>query len=95
MDEIAKIIAKKNLKMADIDYHTMRTLENGGKIRALVIKGEKIVHIEYICPACKHAGYKTQEWKKVSKAARYRFTTKCDKCGFLIKVEKLKGGKKK
>lgn len=95
MDKIAKIIAEKNLKASDAEYHTLRTLENGGKIRALVIKGENIAHIEYVCPSCKHAGYKTQEWKKVSKAAKYRFKTKCDKCGFLIKVEKLKGAKRK
>ncbi len=95
LDKIEKLITGKNLKPADCDYHTLRILENGGKIRALIIKGEKQAHIEYICPQCKHEGYKMQEWHQVSKSALYRFETKCDKCGFTIKVEKLKGGKKK
>ncbi len=94
-DKITKIIADKKLKAADAGYHTLRPLENGGRIRALLIKGETKMHVEYICPQCKHEGYKTQEWKVVSKAAAYRFSTKCDKCGFDIKVPKLKGGKKK
>ncbi|MEM5814425.1 MAG: hypothetical protein QXD77_01260 [Candidatus Aenigmatarchaeota archaeon] len=94
MDEIAKIISEKKLKAADAEYHTMRVLENGGKIRCLVAKGDNVAHIEYVCPNCKHSAYKKQEWKQVSKQARYRFSTKCDKCGFEIKVEKLKGGKK-
>lgn len=94
MDEISKIIAAKKLKANDAEYHTIRILENGGELRALVVKGDTVAHVEYTCPNCKHAGYKTQEWKNVSKQARYRFSTKCDKCGFEIKVEKLKGGKK-
>jgi rRNA maturation protein Nop10 len=94
MDDINKIIAAKKLKAADAEYHTIRVLENGGKIRALVIKGNNTLHIEYTCPNCGHSAYKTQPWVLVSKQARYKFSTKCDKCGFEIKVEKLKGGKK-
>ncbi|MBU5575230.1 MAG: hypothetical protein QXF15_01515 [Candidatus Aenigmatarchaeota archaeon] len=88
--KIESIIKEKNLKLSDCDYHTMRSLENGGKIRALVLKGEKIAHVEYICPNCKNYEYKTIEWKQVSKGAKYRFTVDCGKCGFKIKVEKLK-----
>jgi peptide subunit release factor 1 (eRF1) len=94
MDEINKIIAEKKLKAADAEYHTIRVLENGGKIRALVVKGDNTLHIEYVCPNCQHSAYKKQPWIQVSKQARYRFSTKCDKCGFEMKVEKLKGGKK-
>ena len=94
MEKITKIIEGKKLTTKDCEYHTLRALENGGKIRALVIKGDKTLHIEYVCPECKHSGYETQEYKKVSKAARIRFSVKCGKCGFKIKVEKLKGGKK-
>jgi len=94
-DKISKIISDRKMRMADCGYHTLRELEGGGKVRALVIKGEKNAHIEYVCPQCKHEGYKVQEWKNVSKAAMYRFETKCDKCGLVIKVPKLKGGKKK
>lgn len=95
MDEISRLIAEKGLKPADCAYHTIRMLENGGKVRALVIKGDSALHIEYTCPKCKHSGYKKEEWKHVSKAAKVRFSVKCDKCGLAIKVEKLKGGAKK
>jgi len=94
MDGISKIIAEKKLRAKDAEYHTIRILENGGKVRALVVKGDNTLHIEYTCPNCKHSAYKKQPYAAVSKAARCRFSTKCDKCGFEIKVEKLKGGKK-
>ena len=94
-DKIDKIIAEKKLTPTTCDYHTLRILESNGKIRALVIKGENIIHIELICPKCGAYDYHTQEWKKVSKGAKYRFEVKCPKCGFDIKVEKLKGGPKR
>lgn len=88
--EIENMIKSRKLTIKDCDYHTLRNLENNGKIRALVLKGEKIVHIELICPNCGKYSYYTQEWKSVSKAAKYRFKTKCPKCGFLIKIAKLR-----
>jgi len=95
MDEISKIIEKRGIKPADCGYHTLRDLENGGRFRALLIKGEKMTHIEYKCPECGHVAYTTQEWVPVSKAVLVRFVVECAKCKFKIKVEKLKGGKKK
>lgn len=92
-DKIDKIIAEKKLTAADCDYHTLRALENNGKIRALVVKGENIIHIELICPKCGNYDYHTEEWKQVSKAAKIRFSIKCTKCGNTVKVEKLKGKK--
>lgn len=93
-DKIDSIIKEKKLTPAECGYHTLRILENNGKIRALVIKGENIIHIELICPKCGNYNYSTQEWGKVSKGAKYRFETKCPKCGNSIKVEKLKSAKK-
>lgn len=92
-DKIDKIIAEKKLTAADCDYHTLRPLENNGKIRALVVKGENIIHIELICPKCGNYDCQSQEWKPVSKAAKIRFTIKCSKCGENVKIEKLKGKK--
>jgi predicted nucleic-acid-binding Zn-ribbon protein len=92
-DKIDKIIAEKKLTAADCDYHTLRALENNGKIRALVVKGENILHVELVCPKCGNYDYQTQEWKTISKAAKIRFTIKCPKCGNTVKVEKLKGKK--
>ena len=94
-DKIAKMIKEKKLKASDCEYHTLRINKDGSKVRCIVLKGEKIAHIEIICPNCKQYSYFTQEWKQVSKAAQYRFKCRCPKCNFLIKVEKLKGGKKK
>ena len=51
-DKIDKIISERKLTPSTCDYHTLRALENNGKIRALVIKGETTVHIEMICPKC-------------------------------------------
>ena len=93
-DKIDKIISEKKLTPATCGYHTLRVLENNGKVRALVIKGENIVHIELICPKCSAYTYNAQEWKHVSKGAKYRFEIKCSKCGNAIKIEKLKGRKK-
>jgi len=92
-DKIDKIIAERKLGAADCDYHTLRALENNGKIRALVVKGENIIHIELICPKCGNYDYHTEEWKQVSKAAKIRFSIKCPKCGNTVKVGKLKGKK--
>jgi len=93
-DKIDKIIVERKLTPASCEYHTLRVLENNGKIRALVIKGENVVHIEFICPKCGNYDYHTQERKQVSKGAKFRFETKCPKCGNVVKVEKLKGAKK-
>jgi predicted nucleic-acid-binding Zn-ribbon protein len=92
-DKIDKIIKEKKLTPSSCDYHTLRTLENKGKIRALVIKGDNKLHIELICPKCGTYNYMTQEWKQISKGAKIRFRVECPKCGNKIKVEKLKGKK--
>jgi hypothetical protein len=92
-DKISSIISERKLTAADCEYHTMRVLENNGKIRALVVKGESIVHVEMICPKCGNYDYHTEEWKPISKAAKIRLTDKCQKCGEKVKVEKLKGAK--
>ena len=90
-DKIDGIIKQRSLKPADCEYHTLRALENNGKIRALVVKGESVVHVESICPKCGNYEYHEQEWKPVSK--KVKLETKCPKCGNVIKVEKLKGKK--
>ncbi|MDD5416917.1 MAG: hypothetical protein PHU12_02990 [Candidatus Aenigmarchaeota archaeon] len=95
MDEINKIIQEKKITPSGCEYHTIRDFENNGRLRALVIKGDNVLHVEYICPNCGHKGYKKQEYVKVSKAASIRFVVECDKCKFKMKIEKLKGGKKK
>ena len=94
MDEIASIIENKNLKAKDCRYHTIRSLENDGRIRALALKEDNKIHIEYTCPFCGNSSYMIQEWVDVSKAARIKFKFRCEKCDKLIKIEKLKSKKK-
>lgn len=95
MGKIDDIIRKKGLTPKDVDYHTRRTLEGGGKLRVLRIKGDNINHVEYTCPKCGHEAYITMEHKAVSKAAKIRFRVECAKCKTKIKVDKLKGKKEK
>jgi peptide subunit release factor 1 (eRF1) len=81
-DRIEKFIEEKGIKPSDCSYHTLRTLENNGKIRVLVLKGENIARCEYICPKCGHYAYCEKEWKRP-------FSVKCEKCGATIKVPRL------
>ncbi|NIO44388.1 MAG: hypothetical protein GTN36_02430 [Candidatus Aenigmarchaeota archaeon] len=92
-DKIQSLIKEKKLTPTDCAYHTLRTLENNGKVRALAIKGEDKLHIELICPFCGAYSYVTQEWIKVSKGSKFRFRVKCPKCEKLVKITKLKGKK--
>jgi len=93
--EITKIIKEKSLKPKDCEYHTLRTLENGGRIQVLVIKGDSTAHIDLTCPHCGHSAYYTQEYKKVSKAAKIRMRVECEKCKKKIPIDKLKSKKSK
>jgi predicted RNA-binding Zn-ribbon protein involved in translation (DUF1610 family) len=85
-EKIDSIIKEKNLTPSDCTYHTLRNLDNNGKLRILVVKGENQAHVEYICPKCGHYEHVRQEWKRP-------FSVKCSKCGHTIKVSKLKGKK--
>jgi transcription elongation factor Elf1 len=92
-DKIDKIIMEKKLTPPDCTYHTLRGLENKGKVRILVVKGDTKAHIEIICPFCGKYNYIVQDYKPVSKAAKIRFVVICPGCGKKTKVEKLKGKK--
>ena len=81
-DKISKFIKEKGIKPSDCSYHTLRSLENNGKIRVLVLKEDGIARCEYICPYCSHYGYEEKPWKRP-------FSVKCGKCGKSIRVPKL------
>lgn len=81
--KIQKIIDEKKIGPSDSDYHTQRSLENGGKIRVLLIKGEKDANIEYICPYCGSYEYTIRPFKRP-------FSIKCSACDRLIRVQRLK-----
>ncbi|OYT42762.1 MAG: hypothetical protein B6U88_02795 [Candidatus Aenigmarchaeota archaeon ex4484_56] len=79
-NKIQKIIEKKKITSKDCEYHTIRKLDNG-KIRVLVINNT--AYVEFICPNCKSYEYIEKEWKRP-------FSVKCPKCGYLIRVQKMK-----
>ena len=81
--KIQEFIQKNNIKPSECKYHTLRDLDNKGKVRVLVLKKDSIAKVEYICPFCGHYGYLEKEWKRP-----FRF--KCENCGRTIRVPKLK-----
>ncbi len=81
-NKIARFIKERGIKPSDCAYHTLRNLENNGKIRVLVLKGEDIARCEYICPYCSHYGYCEKRWNRP-------FSVKCENCGKSIRVPKL------
>lgn len=88
--KIQKLIVEKNIGPSESDYHTQRTLENGGKIRVLLIKGEDEAHVEYICPYCGHYEYLKVNFSVPKKSLKNLFSVRCKACDRLIKLQRLK-----
>lgn len=70
-------------------YITNRTLQNKagkvtGKIRVVVRINSDNAETDYVCPECSNSGHEVKFWKRP-------FSIKCKKCGFLIRLPKLKG----
>jgi len=85
LNRIAEFIKENDIKK--FTYHTWRDLEddNGnkiGEIRVLVLD-DGIAHVEYHCPKCGKEFLEEKEWKRP-------FNVKCQNCGQLIRVPKLK-----
>ena len=83
LKKIQEFILKNNIQLSDCIMHTNRKLENNGKIRILVLKGEPDAYVEYICPKCGHYCYTKKTWKRP-------FSIKCENCGKLIRVPRMK-----
>ena len=77
--------------MSQFKYITNRTIlnkagEEKGKVKAVVKTGTEILEGEYICAECQYEG-------KVNQAFKRPISVKCEKCGFLMRLPKLKGKK--
>ena len=78
--------------MGNFRYVTYRAVankagkEDAGKIKAFVKNGSDTLEGEYKCPECGNEG-------KVNQAFKRPINVKCGKCGFLLKMPKLKGKK--
>ena len=87
MGKIQDFIIANNIKPKECLYHTNRSAKNArgeptGKIRVLATK-DNVARVEYVCPECMHEADAEQEWKRP-------FSVKCSKCGFVMKMPKLK-----
>jgi RNase P subunit RPR2 len=74
--------------MGKFRYITNRSLKNSsglenGRIRVLVRIGSDNAEVDYTCPECEHSEHVEQKWKRP-------FSVKCSKCGFLIRLPRLK-----
>lgn len=74
-------------------YITNRELEdkNGnvrGNIRVIVPFNSNTAFVKYKCPQCLFEENKEKEWKRP-------FNIKCSKCGYLIRVTRLRDSIKK
>ncbi len=74
--------------MGNFKYITNRTLfndagEKKGNIAVLVRKDSDDADVKYRCPECGFSEQTKKPWKKP-------FSVKCEKCGLLIRLSKLK-----
>jgi RNase P subunit RPR2 len=75
--------------MPKFKYITKRTLHNKngedrGKILVVVRINSEDAEVDYTCPECQHSSHVIQRWKRP-------FSVKCEKCGFLMRLPRLKG----
>ena len=57
--------------------------EEKGRLRIRVPKDSDTAEGDYICPECGNQDKVSQEWERP-------FSVKCSKCGFLMRMAKLK-----
>lgn len=78
--------------MGNFKYITNRSLpdkagnEDAGRVRIMVRNGSDNAEGDYTCPECKYSG-------KVNQVFRRPITVKCGKCGYSMRLPKLKGKK--
>ncbi len=78
--------------MGIYSYVTNRTLpnkagkEDAGRVKAFVRNGSDMLEGEYKCPECGNEG-------KVSQAFKRPISVKCEKCGYIMKLPRLRGKK--
>jgi peptide subunit release factor 1 (eRF1) len=83
-----------------LEYITTRGLEGkaAGKIIIMKLVEDAQAVVEYTCPECGFSEKTKQDWKEPfvqGTGANQSFHLKCKKCGFEIKLAKLKKEAKK
>ena len=79
--------------MGTYSYMTNRELRNkadqpAGRIRVMVKSGGSLAEGDYQCPECAATGKLSQQFMRP-------FAVKCQKCGFLMRLPKMKDELKK
>jgi ssDNA-binding Zn-finger/Zn-ribbon topoisomerase 1 len=74
--------------MVNFRYVTNRTLldragNEKGRIAVLVRNDSSEAEVRYTCPECRFSEQTRKPWKRP-------FSLKCGKCGFLIRISKLR-----
>lgn len=62
--------------------------EDKGKMRIMVPNGSDTAQVDYVCPECGLSKHVETEWARP-------FSVKCSKCGFVLKLPRLKDEIKK
>ncbi len=62
--------------------------DDKGRMRVLVPSGSDNALVDYVCPECGFSSHVETEWSRP-------FSVKCSKCGFVLKLPKLKDEIKK
>lgn len=83
-----------------IEYITTRELEGktNGKIRIMKLKEEDDATVEFMCPECGVEEKRNESWSEPfmeGAGANQKFNVRCSKCGFSVKLLKLKKKVKK
>ena len=86
-----------------IEYITTRPLENSkgevkGKVRIIKLVNEEKAALELTCPECGNSENRKEDWAEPlveGTGANQKFNIKCNKCGFSVKLMKLKKEAKK
>jgi len=83
-----------------LEYVTTRELEGkaGGKIRIMKTKEELQAMIDFTCPECGKNEKRKENWAEPfveGTGVNQKFNVKCCKCGFAVKLLKLKKEAKK
>jgi len=94
---------KTIVKQMAIEYITTRGLENSsgevkGKVRILKLAEEAEATVEYTCPECGFSENRKEGWKEPfieGTGTTQKFNFSCKKCGYKIKLMKLKKEVKK
>lgn len=81
-----------------IEYITTREIENKagqvtGKVRIVKVAEESDAMVDITCPECNTSEKRKEVWAAPlveGEGSKAKFAVKCNKCGFVVKMLKLK-----